>query len=101
LYYCLALFFSESRVSASRVSLHSLCSLLGSYLGIHLDACAGLRLSKNFFFRFRFPSSGSPRSFRKRVQKYYLFTNPQAVFSKNFHLFIIKLIVSEKNFSSK
>ncbi|MBR5082424.1 MAG: hypothetical protein IKX35_08305, partial [Bacteroidales bacterium] len=32
LYYCLALFFSESRVSASRRIAAPLCSLLGSYL---------------------------------------------------------------------
>ena len=31
-------------------------------------SCAGLRLSKNL--RFRFPSRLTPRSFRKRVQKY-------------------------------
>ena len=45
-------------------------------------SCAGLRLSKNL--RFRIPSDKSPRSFRKRVQKYYLFPDWQAFFFKYF-----------------
>ena len=57
-------------------------------------SCAGLRLSKNL--RFRLPSLSSPRSFRKRVQKYYLFLNWQALFSNIFHLFSIILTISEK-----
>ena len=44
------------------------------------------------------PSLLSPRSFRKRVQKYTLFPNWQALFSTFFHLCYISLIYSEKIF---
>ena len=57
-------------------------------------SCAGLRLSKNL--RFRLPSRLTPRSFRKRVQNYYLFLNWQALFSNIFHLFSITLTISKK-----
>ena len=49
-------------------------------------------------FRFRVPLSSSPLPFRKRVQKYYLFPIPQALFSIIFLLFCIMLIVSVKIF---
>jgi len=42
------------------------------------------------------PSSRTPRSFRKRVQKYYLFFIPQALFLKKFSLHCNTLIISEK-----
>ncbi|MCR5657853.1 MAG: hypothetical protein K6G25_00835, partial [Bacteroidales bacterium] len=38
------------------------------------------------------PLVSPPRSFRKRVQKYNLFRNWQALFYKIFHLFVISLI---------
>ena len=62
-------------------------------------SCAGLRLSKNFSP----PShlSSSPLPFRKRVQKYYLFPNWQALFSFIFQVSHITLIVREKFFRSK
>ena len=56
-------------------------------------SCAGLRLSKNFRFHFSSP----PLPFRKRVQKYYLFPIPQALFSTIFPLFHISLVVNGKN----
>ena len=61
-------------------------------------SCAGLRLSKNFSP----PShlSSSPLPFRKRVQKYYLFPNWQALFSFIFQVSHITLIVREKFFQS-
>jgi hypothetical protein len=48
--------------------------------------------------RFRVPLSSSPLPFRKRVQKYYLFPIPQALFSIIFFLSRIMLIVSGKIF---
>ncbi len=57
-------------------------------------SCAGLRLSKNLL-----PSllSSVPLvSWGKRVQKYYLFSNWQALFSNIFHLFYILLTTREK-----
>ena len=42
------------------------------------------------------PLSSSPLPFRKRVQKYYLFPNWQALFSNIFLLFFITLTISEK-----
>ena len=62
-------------------------------------SCAGLRLSKNFAFSL--PSRLSPRSFRKRVQKYNLFSNWQHLFSKIFHFSLISLITSLKNFLNR
>ena len=44
------LFFSESRVPPPGASLHLLCSLLRFLPASASDACAGLRLSKNFPF---------------------------------------------------
>jgi len=43
-------FYSESRVPPHSASLHCCVPYLGSF-GIPKDACAGLRLSKNFGFR--------------------------------------------------
>ena len=43
------------------------------------------------------PLCPSPLPFRKRVQKYYLFPNWQALFSFIFYLFFITLIVRKKN----
>jgi len=60
------------------------------------DACAGLRLSKNFTLPY--PFFHAPRPFRKRVQKYYLFLIPQALFSNIFHFFCISLNYNEKKF---
>ena len=57
-------------------------------------SCAGLRLSKNLL-----PSllSSVPLvPWGKRVQKYYLFSNWQALFSNIFHLFYILLTTREK-----
>ena len=42
-----------------------------------------------------------PLPFRKRVQKYYLFPIPQALFSTIFYLFLISLCVKEKNLSQE
>ena len=58
LYYCLSILFSLNLGFRLWMSQrHPLCSLLGSYLGIPSDACAGLRLSKNFLA----PGSPLPR----------------------------------------
>ena len=59
-------------------------------------SCAGLRLSMNFSV----PPSllPTPLSRGKRVQKYNLFPNRQAVFSSFFQKSFISLIVSGKNF---
>jgi hypothetical protein len=59
---------------------------------------AGLVLASDFQRTcFRVPSS-EPLSLRKRVQKYYLFSIPQALFSDIFPLLRIALIVNWKNF---
>ena len=47
------------------------------------------------------PLRSPPRSFRKRVQKYYLFPIPQALFSIIFPLFYISLIVRWKKLQKK
>ena len=60
------------------------------------DACAGLRLSKNFTLPY--PFFHAPRPFRKRVQKYYLFFIWQALFSNIFHFLYISLNYNEKKF---
>ena len=52
-------------------------------------SCAGLRLSKNL--RFRLPSLSSPRSFRKRVQKYSFFHYTQH-FIENIFLLVLILL---------
>jgi hypothetical protein len=61
-------------------------------------SCAGLRLSKNSLPA---PLFSAPRSFRKRVQKYYLFPIPQALFSSFFLLSRISLIVRRKKLQNK
>ena len=63
---------------------------------------AGLVLASDFQ-RTSLPSplSSSPLPFRKRVQKYYLFPIPQALFSTIFFLFYISLDFNEKNLSQE
>jgi hypothetical protein len=46
------------------------------------------------------PFKPTPRSFRKRVQKYYLFPNWQALFSSFFEIFYIWLNINIKLFSN-
>ena len=70
---------------------HPLCSLLRFLLRIPLrDACAGLRLSKNFAL---LPLFSVPLSRGKRVQKYYLFPYPQCFFFNIFQIYCILLII--------
>ena len=98
LYYCLScLFFSESRVPPPGASLRRSVPYLGSFFGIRLDACAGLRLSKNL----RLPSPPFwPLSLGKRVQKYNLFRSRQWVFSSIFDDLHKSLVYRWKKFPS-
>ena len=80
--------------SASMFSLVFLCY---RFLASRRSRGAGLVLASDFQrTRSRLPSSLAPRSFRKRVQKYYLFPIPQALFSIIFPLSCISLIVRWK-----
>ena len=98
------LFYSVSRVPPPDASLHPSCSLLGSFFGIPEPLGPGRLCWPQTFkelFRFRLPSSSPPRSFRKRVQKYYLFPNWQALFLKIFHSQRNSLTDSLKNFQPR
>ena len=97
LYYCLSCFFSESRVPP-RCSLW--CSFLKRFLASRRFAAALVLCWPQTFNELSAPPSllSTPLSRGKRVQKYNLFPNRQAVFSSFFQKSFISLIVSGKNF---
>ena len=90
LYYCLSCLYSESRVPPRcPLGVPFKRFLPSRRFATAQVSCAGLRLSKNF--RFRLPSRLTPRSFRKRVQKYSFLQYAQH-FIENIFLLVLILL---------
>ena len=98
LYYCLSYLFSLNLgFPPPGASLRRCVPYLVPFFGIRLDALCWPQTFKELL-PLSTPLCPSPRSFRKRVQKYYLFPYPQHLFSTIFHIFHKRLIYSMKFF---